>query len=607
MSWTNTGGGDHGGDDWTLSVNTNVSGVHYNIGTFKVNTSCDAILVQGAVFEVHAESIDIDGRVYGAARGYLGFSGSSNGEGTGGGEYGNVTTGAGGGGYGGDGGDGYNNADSGGITYGGPTTTRALMGSGGGGSGSLNATGGNGGGCVRFYCDDIDVAATGIIIMDGETGEESGGYYSGGGSGGGIYIVCNTCTFQSGSSITANGGAGPVNYDDSEGGGVGGGGRIKICYYGTYINNGTVTASKGTGAFNTGASDGTVQSFKAAYCNSTYSVGQTFKTTASYESYISSVILYANSVLVSGDFTLKIWDSTSKTSELASKTITISSTGEKTFEFSSPVLLDADTTYYLELNPDSTGEIQVAVDAYSAELQGTLYYGGYIHTGFDIYMILTGLGHVSDPVVYNTADPTVKCYIANEMLVGAVHRINADGTGSLTYADDFTTVKYTADKHDLSGVSHDTTDDELDIADGGYIEYYFDCRYPITSIPTLTGTFNITSGTPTIQISADGATWYDIDTAIVDGVETVYELDNATNLNLKNALTAFYLRFDCTGADTNTVSVIDFEVNVEFVTIDSETPLVRVGETNTFRCDVDTASALDFELDIIFRDRKWAG
>lgn len=606
--WTNTGGGDHGGDDWTISSNRTIGGDHYNIGTFTITAGVTATLSAVDVLELHAETYEIAGTLDGDGKGSHGSTdGTSDGSGTGGGTKGAAGKGGGGGGYGGDGGDGSNNADSGGITYGGQHTTTAEYGSGGGGGGTTGAFGGNGGGCVRIYGDDVNIAATADITMCGLIGVQSGSYVGGGGSGGGIYIVCNDCTIVSGATLTADGGDGLDPGGGADISGVGGGGRIKIMYYGTLTNNGTLSVAKGSTGSITGASDGTTSTaVETATCDSTYPVGQTFKTASGYPSYVAGVKIWVNAVSTAGDFTLKIWDSTSKSSEEATKTITIDSTGEKAFAFASAVLLTADTTYYFELNPDSTGDIQVAVDAYSDGLSGALYWGDNEHQGMDVYTVITGLGHVSDPVIYNNADTTVKCYLANDMLVGATHRINADGTGSISYADDFSTVKYSADKNASSGITHDTVNDEMDIADGGYLDYYIDCKYPITSIPGLTATIDVTSGTPTIQISVNGSTWYDIDTTTVDNVSTEYELDNADNLSLKG-YTAFYLRFDCSATGVHSMTIKTFSLAIDIVTINVENPLIGTSGASTFTCTLDTSSALDFELSLIYSDRKWGG
>ena len=208
------------------------------------------------------------------------------------------------------------------------------------------------------------------------------------------------------------------------------------------------------------------------------------------------------------------------------------------------------------------------------------------------------------PAVYNTADTTVQCEVGNEIYPDMVTLINVDGTGTIDYDDDFSTTKYTDAHWYMEGVTHDSGNDELDIADDGYIYYKFDTKHPITGIPTLTSRINIITGIPTIQISSDASTWYDITTAIVDDVDTVYDLDS-TSLSLKS-LTTFYWRIDCVKAAAATVSIKSFELDLNIVTIDVEHPVITTsGSASTFRCDQDANSGLNCEISLIYRDRSW--
>lgn len=213
------------------------------------------------------------------------------------------------------------------------------------------------------------------------------------------------------------------------------------------------------------------------------------------------------------------------------------------------------------------------------------------------------------PQIYNTADTTVKCDVANEVEPDMVFRINTDGTGTIDYDDDFSTDKYLDAYWDMSGISHDTGNDELDVADDGYIYYKVDTKYPVTGIPTITSQINITAGTPTIQIAANSGgepvTWYDIDTAIVDDVSTIYELNDSTNLSLKGS-TVFFWRIDCVKAAAATCSVKFFELDVTLATIDAEHPKITSnGAASTFRCDQDSNSAMNCTVALYYRDRSW--
>ncbi|MCK5013787.1 MAG: hypothetical protein KAS66_08195 [Candidatus Omnitrophica bacterium] len=216
----------------------------------------------------------------------------------------------------------------------------------------------------------------------------------------------------------------------------------------------------------------------------------------------------------------------------------------------------------------------------------------------------------TDVDVYNTADTSVKCAICNDIDADAEVQINTDGTGTYMYSDYFVTDKYLDAYYERLSVTHDTGNDELDIADDGYLIYKIDTKYPITGIPTLTSQINITSGTPTIQIAKDdgaGApdTWYDIDTAIVDDVDTEYELDNATSLSLKGE-TILYFRFDCVKTTPATLSIKSFKLNVDINTTYAKNPIVSHSSgSNTFRCDQNSDSGLNCEISLMYRDRWW--
>ena len=220
-----------------------------------------------------------------------------------------------------------------------------------------------------------------------------------------------------------------------------------------------------------------------------------------------------------------------------------------------------------------------------------------------IYQHYATTVYVTDVELYNTADTTVKCAVSNIMLTGAVYIINADGTGTIYYDDDFNTIKWQGDSTS-SGVTHDIINRELDIADDGYIYWLIDTKGPVTGIPTSTSQINITAGTPTIQISTDGSTWYDITTAIVDDVNTVYELDSSS-LHLKGK-TAFYWRIDCVKTGVATCSIKSFELDINIVTIDFEHPVITSdGAASTFRCDQDAGSGMDCIVALYYRGRSW--
>lgn len=282
-------------------------------------------------------------------------------------------------------------------------------------------------------------------------------------------------------------------------------------------------------------------------------------------------------------------------------------------ESSGSLDLSSSTTYTIHITPpsdnDQTTGILIKTNTTSVYTNGSVTVvdnndATYAQT-HDIYFKLFFISANTDVQVYNIADSTVKCDVADSILRGAIHRVNIDGTGSVEYDDDFTTDKYLISNEGLSGITHDTGDDELDIADDGYIYYKIDTKYPVTGIPTLTSRINITAGTPTIQISINGTTWYDISTAIVDDVETVYDLDS-TSLHIKESgATEFYFRFDCVKGAAATCSIKNFELHSEMITIDAEHPKISSSGISTFKCDQGDDSGVACVVALIYNDRSW--
>lgn len=586
MTWTNTGGGDHAGDDWTPANALTISGVHTNIGTFTVTTGYTINLTAGSICKINAGTISVVGTINGNAKGGVGSGGSS-------------SNGGGGGGYGGTGATGMGPGGGGGGVRGNNTLPNILMGGNGGVTDDWTTVG-IGGGAVILRAHDITISGT--LNFNGGNGSAGPDDGTGGGSGGGILIIGLNVTLSG--AFNMKGGSGLFGSSD---GGAGGGGRMKV--FAQTLDTTGITHSEAAGpGYNGGAvaaAAGTYNTYTSmGQCTASLAFGQTIKID-SLNSILTSVTLNVRTSTATDDFTLKVWDSTAKSTEYTTKTENISSIGAVEFTFTTPIRLESDTTYYIEVNPDAAGDC--VFDTYGAQdpyANGTYYYNLTAVDEMDAYMVIDGYIGVKSAVVYNTADTTVKSNLTNLMLVGAIHRINSDNTGTVQYADDFSTNKYLADYTALSGVTYDTINNELDIADGGYIYYLLDTKYPVTGIPTLTAQINVTVGTPTIQISSDATTWYDIDTVVVDDVSTIYDLDNAANLSLKG-LTTFYLRFDCGGAGTNTCSIKTFTLDVDIVTIDVPNPVINTGAANTFKCEQDSDSGLNCEVELIYRDRKW--
>jgi hypothetical protein len=292
MAWTNTGGGDHGGAEWTISSNTTVGGTHTGIGIFTINGGITATVdAAGLSFKVYCIKAVVSGTIDGNGKGYVGgIAGAGSGSGIGG--SGGTGQGAGGGvkgkggAYGGNGGFGglrkvsdighnrsctleisktyygYAGSDGGGNTsadgnntgtYGSVTDTSVYAGSGGGG-----ASGGGVGGYYQWgsFCGDYAHGA-------GQYAGSSGGV---GGYGGGLIYIQAIQTISiniinaNGSVGNAGGNGGREGYNGggynesatggSGGGGGGGGGGSggTILLYAPKVTYTTLSSSGGNGA-----------------------------------------------------------------------------------------------------------------------------------------------------------------------------------------------------------------------------------------------------------------------------------------------------------------------------------------------------------------------
>jgi len=259
---------DHGGAAWTISSNQEISGRHYNIGTFTVNDGITATVTaydggaETGWVSVEAEVVNVIGIINANEAGYRGGASvdQTYGEGPtgyiqdGGGQGGNGNSadpGAGGGAYGGDGGNGgVSESDStpgggwaGGNSYGTLTGEDIQMGAGGGGN---DATGGRGGGMVNLS-GTTSVTVSGTITVNGQ---QPGDEYAaaGGGAAGGVLLRGGSVTVSG--TINANGGKGASDSSSSGSnaggaGGGGGGGRIKVFYSGSLTNGSATTAVSG--------------------------------------------------------------------------------------------------------------------------------------------------------------------------------------------------------------------------------------------------------------------------------------------------------------------------------------------------------------------------
>jgi len=199
-----------------------------------------------------------------------------------------------------------------------------------------------------------------------------------------------------------------------------------------------------------------------------------------------------------------------------------------------------------------------------------------------------------DVAIYNSTDNTVVLDMANMVYVGESVTIDPIGVGEITYSDTFTTNDYIHMMWNQYLATYSSG--QVTLASGGFLDFYFDVKYPIRSIPTLTATID-DAGSATIQISEDGETWYDIDDAVVDNVQTEYNLVSLNNLELKGK-TGFYVRIN----EECTVYDVDFSIGI--ITVYSQLIKIIPNVSNTlvteFSGEVDS-----IDLTVEYNDRKW--
>jgi hypothetical protein len=292
-TWTNTGGGDHEGEDWIITTNTTIAGNHYNIRLFKIASGV-TVTVQPydgtnyGFVEIHAENIVIEGILSANEAGYRSA------EGPGAGGTGFTSPGPGGSAYGDASSPTVEMGSGGGNGYNGDAYSANRSGGGGGGYGNQGGRGGygagyispgtgetryggRGGGKISLYANNILVS--GKVSADGGTGQDSSyAGAGGGGSGGGILISAENI-IVSGIVSTRGGNGGRGGGLNAGPGGGGSGGRIKI--FGTRLRLENLDVSGGNGW-----SDGYGSQNGGA--GTIYLVGAPFLTSPSNGSLVSS-------------------------------------------------------------------------------------------------------------------------------------------------------------------------------------------------------------------------------------------------------------------------------------------------------------------------------
>lgn len=601
---------DHAGADWTPINGSTLMGDHINVGTFTISSGYTCNIAQGVPFKLFANLINLHGTIDGDGRGYYGGGSGSNGAGPGGGYKGSTNVvGAGGGGYGGKGGDGSgtNPPGYGGIANGPSDEMSIDMGSGGAGGSSGYGTvggGGAGGGAVTLCGDKIEFFPSSLITCYGA----QGGYADspgGGGAGGGILLVCNTliCEFGGCRTTGGSGATGP----GSCGGGAGSGGRVKAIYATT--NNDPLNSMSAMGGIASGTGQngavGTEYGCQTlGELATSQPVGQIFNFGIAGSVVMTQVVLKAGSYTTAGACTLTVYNNSTKSITYGSALNIINSTLEETWIFTTPIELpDGQLDYYMEL----TTSAAVCTMAYSCinNFSNYMHYEDGEAVGVSLYMKLYIYSHVINPVIYNVDDTSTKCYVANKVLTGASHQINADGTGHIHYEDDFTTSKFVGDRLSVGGETYDTVNNLLYLTIGGHVAYKFDCKYPIVGIPIISSLININVET-VIQIAKDvngsPGVWYNINQEISSFTNqwTRRGLDSS-NLHVEGK-TILYFRIKSISGGAY---IYKFNLDINIDTTSAQTLMMPANMISTFQIDQMSSSSINCAVELIQSDCKY--
>lgn len=238
-AWTDTGGGDHGGADWTPSNGVSIAGTHTNIGTFTI-TAGYTVYIQAfdgsnyGWLSVSANTVNVVGTLTASGKGYGGGGGGGGGGGDSDYDCGVVGQGAGGGS--GDNGGGNGNTGS---NEGGGNDDAGAGGSGNGGGGSFAGSGGSGGSAP---------SGSGVSGNSGSVGGR-GGYATSGGQG--DSSTDESINIGSGGAGAGGGSGGNHRWGGAWEGGGGGGGGAGGGYGGGYIKLYAVNAFTLSGSIST--------------------------------------------------------------------------------------------------------------------------------------------------------------------------------------------------------------------------------------------------------------------------------------------------------------------------------------------------------------------
>ncbi len=202
--------------------------------------------------------------------------------------------------------------------------------------------------------------------------------------------------------------------------------------------------------------------------------------------------------------------------------------------------------------------------------------------------------------IYNTTDPLTVMKLCNKICPGIKITINANGTGSMRYSEDFSDTAYQSAVLSRSGDSY--LEDLKQVHLTGSLVWELDSLHPITGIPYVI--MDIVSGIPKLQISTDNSTWYDCDSNTLDVLTServIRELDNITTPFRLYGKTKYYLKLSpASGSlDINYMYMFTY-----LITMDAEHPVISpTGDPETFA--VLMTNDVPCIINMRFPDKHW--
>jgi hypothetical protein len=210
--------------------------------------------------------------------------------------------------------------------------------------------------------------------------------------------------------------------------------------------------------------------------------------------------------------------------------------------------------------------------------------------GYTYTEMAYGFATTENLYLWNNADTSKVMKCCNKIYPKYIMEINRDGTGSLSYSENFLNESILYIATSAVFTTYDAIKDCLFIDDAGSIVLPFDCMCPISGVPYIN--LYVVSGNPQISISYDAngspEMFWPVDgnqSTAAEQAEMFRLLNNADHVILNNR-TKFYLKIEPYGS--NTCEISSLFVDIKTSTIDVERfKLYKGGEANTLGAQVD--------------------